>query len=134
MRLFIVRHAKAAPGSPDDLRELTPEGHDQARRLAETLAGERPDAVLSSPLLRARQTAEPIARASGLELRVDDRLAPGATAPAVVDAAQEAGVTVVAVGHQPDCSEIAQALTGGPDPGFPPAGYFEVEVEADRRS
>jgi phosphohistidine phosphatase len=135
MRIFIVRHAKAASGSPDELRELTPEGHEQARRLAQELAGARPDAVLSSPLLRARQTAEAIAEASGVEVRVDERLAPGADAASLVQAASEAGETVVTVGHQPDCSEIAEALTGR-DPGFHPAGYLEVEVEveADRRS
>ena len=57
MRLYLVRHAKAAPGDPDELRSLTPEGREQARLLAERLAAERPDAVVTSPLLRARETA-----------------------------------------------------------------------------
>jgi phosphohistidine phosphatase len=133
MRIFIVRHAEAAPGTPDELRELTAEGHAQARRLAEKLAQERPDAVLSSPLLRARQTAEPIAEANGIEVSVDERLAPGTDAATLVEAAAEAGQSVVTVGHQPDCSDIAEALTGR-DPGFRPAGYLEVVIEADRRS
>jgi phosphohistidine phosphatase len=128
VRLFLVRHAHAAPGSPDDLRALTPEGREQARELAERLAAERPDVVVSSPLLRARETADAIARASGVPLRIDEALAPGATADSVVAAVDGAGETVVVVGHQPDCSEIAIALAGGPDPGFPPAGCVELDV------
>ena len=53
MRLFLVRHAEAAPGDPDDLRPLTPGGRDTARELAARLAAEQPEAVLTSPLLRA---------------------------------------------------------------------------------
>ena len=128
MRLFLVRHAKAEPGSPDELRALTTEGQVQARRLAERLAGEHPSVVVSSPLLRARQTADAIARAADAPLRVDDRLAPGATAAALLDVLDDADGTVVAVGHQPDCGEIAAALTGGPEPPFPTAGVVEIEV------
>ena len=80
MRLFLVRHAEAAPGDPDELRPLTEGGRAVARALGEKLAGEHPDAVLSSPLLRARETAEQIARAAEIEAEPDERLAPGATA------------------------------------------------------
>ena len=66
MRLFLVRHAEAAPGDPDDLRPLTPGGRDTARELATRLAVEEPEAVLTSPLLRARETAAAIADAAGL--------------------------------------------------------------------
>ena len=128
MRLFLVRHAKAAPGSPDELRTLTGEGREQTDALAERLAVERPDVVLSSPLLRARETADPIARRAGVPLRVDDRLAPGATAEGLLEALEGAGDTVVAVGHQPDCGEIAAALTGGPEPPFPTAGVVEIDL------
>jgi phosphohistidine phosphatase SixA len=128
MRLFLVRHAKAAPGSPDELRTLTDEGREQTDALAVRLAAERPDLVLSSPLLRARETADPIARRAGAPLRVDDRLAPGATADGLLEALEGAGDTVVAVGHQPDCGEIAAALTGGPEPPFPTAGVVEIDL------
>ena len=57
MRVIVVRHAEAAPGEPDDLRALTPEGRDAARALGARLARENLDAVVSSPLLRARETA-----------------------------------------------------------------------------
>jgi broad specificity phosphatase PhoE len=42
VRLFIVRHAKAGPGEPDELRPLTDDGRAAARDLGELLAGEEP--------------------------------------------------------------------------------------------
>ena len=130
MRLYLVRHAEAAPGTPDELRTLTPEGREQARQLGERLRGEGvvADAVLTSPLLRARETGTELARPSGLDSEPDERLAPGATAEDVKAAAEGRGETVVVVGHQPDCSRIAAALTGGPEPDFPPAGMFAIEL------
>jgi len=128
MRLFLVRHAHAVDGTPDELRPLSDRGREQARELAARLASTLPDVVLSSPLLRARETADAIARASGAPLRVDDRLAPGATVDSLLAATGDVEGTVVAVGHQPDCSEIAGALTGGPEPPFPAAGMVEIEV------
>src|SRR5918995_265644 len=116
MRLILVRHAEAAPGTPDEQRTLTPEGREQARALAERLSADPPAVVLSSPLLRARETADAIARAAGVPLRVDDRLAPGASADGLLEALAGEDGTVVAVGHQPDCGEIAAALSGGPQP------------------
>src|SRR5947207_3237704 len=58
MRLFVVRHAEAAPGDPDELRPLTAAGQDAARALAERLAGEQIDVILTSPVRRARETVE----------------------------------------------------------------------------
>ena len=127
MHLILVRHAHADPGDPDELRPLSARGREEARALGERLSAEQPDLVLASPLLRARETAAAIAKAAGVELRVDERLAPGATADDVVAAIADAGDTVVTVGHQPDCSEIALALTGN-DPGFPTAGTYELDV------
>ena len=54
--------------------ELTEEGHRQAERLAAALAAERVAVLLSSPLLRARQTAEAIGEACAVPVVVDDRL------------------------------------------------------------
>jgi phosphohistidine phosphatase len=131
VRLYLVRHAEAAPGEPDELRSLTPSGRAVARDLGRRLAsGDSPDAVLASPLLRARETAEEIARALGTTAAPDERLAPGATADAVREAAADHGGngTVVAVGHQPDCGRIAAALTGGPEPPFPKAGVVAIDL------
>ena len=127
MRLVIVRHAEAAAGQPDELRPLTSVGRDQARRLGERLRadGLAPDAVVCSPLLRARETAG----ALGLgEPEVDERLAPGATPDDVRAVVEGRGGTVVVVGHQPDCGRAAAALGGGDEPHFPPAGHATVEL------
>ena len=131
MLVFLCRHAQATHGKPDGTRELTPQGRVQARALGELLAA-RPDApvlVLSSPLARARQTAEAIAHATGAPHRVAEQLAPGATADALVESLAGETGPVACVGHQPDCSEIALALTGR-DPGFPVAGMAEIELPA----
>ena len=121
MRLLLVRHAEAAPGDPDELRALTAEGHEQARRLGEQLRAQGlvPDVVLSSPLLRARQTAAGLGFGEAEPL---DELGPGATADDVRTAIRGRGETVAVVGHQPDCSRIAASLQGGEEPAFPPAG------------
>ena len=126
MRLVIVRHAEAAPGDPDELRALTPEGRGQARALARELRdrGIDADAVVTSPLLRARETATALGQG---EPEIDDRLAPGASAADIREVATGRGETVILVGHQPDCGEAVLALGGG-EVSFPPAGYHELEL------
>jgi phosphohistidine phosphatase len=128
--VYLVRHAHSGPGEPDELRTLSPRGLEEARALGERLGSvpAPPRVVLASPLVRARETAEQIARATGSELRVDERLAPGATADLLLEALEGAEGPVVAVAHQPDCSEITLALTGE-DPGFPPGGMAEIAVD-----
>ena len=127
MRLILVRHAEAANGRPDALRPLTDTGRRAAAKLGRRLAEEAPDAVVSSPLVRARETAAAIAGAAGIEAEEDARLAPGATAEGVRALVAERGGTVVAVGHQPDCSEIVLELDGR-EVTFPPAGFAVVEL------
>ena len=130
MRLFLIRHADAEAGDPDELRRLSPEGREQARALGEQLAadGVQADAVLTSPLLRARETGEALAAALGGSTVPSDALAPGATAASVRAAVEGRGQTVIVVGHQPDCSQIAAELSNGPEPRFPPAGMVELQV------
>lgn len=130
MRLFLVRHAEASPGEPDDLRTLTSHGKWQARELGQRFKkhGIHLDAVLSSPLLRARQTADAIAASAGIVAEPDERLAPGATTDSVRAAVAGHGETVVVVGHQPDCGQIAAAISGGHAPPFPAAGVCELEL------
>ena len=127
VRLIIVRHAKAAPGSSDASRPLAPKGRRAAASLARELRSSKPDAVISSPLLRAVETAIPIAEAAGVGVEIDARLAPGATADDLRAAVAGHGETVVTVGHQPDCSVIVFELTGR-DVEFPTAGFYEVEL------
>jgi phosphohistidine phosphatase len=131
VRLYLVRHAEAAPGEPDELRPLTQEGREQARALGERLRGENasPAVILTSPLLRARETAGELARALDVESEPDERLAPGASADDVRAAIGGRGDQVVVVGHQPDCGQIAAALTGGPEPRFPAGGLVVLELD-----
>jgi phosphohistidine phosphatase len=129
VRIYLCRHAQARAGEPDELRELTPEGLGQARELGARLAAlsEPPRLVLTSPLIRARQTGAAVAEAVGVTARVAEVLAPGATAEALIDALAGEASPVATIGHQPDCSEIALALIGR-DPGFPVAGMIELEL------
>jgi phosphohistidine phosphatase len=131
VRLYLVRHAEAEPGEPDELRRLTPEGRKQAWALGQRLRAEdaRPAAILTSPLLRARETGGELARALDVWTEPDERLAPGATADDVRAAVAGRGDEVVVIGHQPDCGQIAAALTGGPEPPFPAAGLVVLELE-----
>lgn len=124
MQLLIIRHAIAAergtPGMPDDERPLTPEGRNKFREAAAGLAAivERPAALLTSPLLRARQTAE-IAAAAWGRLKVQElpALAGGdidGLAAALAKQPQDA--TVALVGHEPHTSDLLARLLGGAAP------------------
>jgi len=130
MLVFLVRHAHADPGEPDELRALSERGRNEAAALADRLARHEtpPKRVLTSPLVRARETADAIAGRTGAEVRADDRLAPGATASTLREVVADETGPVAVVGHQPDCSEIAQELSGR-DPGFATGSAFELSVE-----
>ena len=127
MRVFLVRHAEAKPGEPDELRPLTDAGRADARALGERLAKEQPDAVVTSPHLRARETGEAIARAAGLDAEPHDGLGFDATPETLRAAVAGRGDTVVAVAHQPNCSEIVLALTGR-EVRFAPGDVQELEL------
>jgi phosphohistidine phosphatase len=131
VKLYVVRHAEAAPGEPDELRRLTAEGREQARALAQRLADEgvRVGALLTSPLLRARETADELARVLGVTAEPDERLAPGATAESVRQAVQGRGEAVLVVGHQPDCGRIAAAVTGTEPDRVPAASVLELDLD-----
>jgi len=130
VRLYLVRHAEAAAGGGQRAQLIGLTGRRQARELGARLAAEGAAgaAVITSPLLRARETGEEIARALGTEPHPDERLAPGATASGIREAVEEHGDAAVAVAHQPDCGRIAAELTGGPEPRFPTAGMVVIEL------
>lgn len=121
LRLYFLRHGKAVSraewDAAEDLRPLTPEGEDEVRRVAVALAGlgVAPGAIVSSPLARARRTAELAAAVLGTAPVLDERLAPGFDADALTGVleglANEAAVMLV--GHEPDFSDVVEALTGG---------------------
>jgi phosphohistidine phosphatase len=128
VRLLIVRHASAVPsGTPgiaDDDRPLTPRGRARFRTAAEGLVriAHRPDVLLTSPLPRARATAEIAAGAFGrLEPTVEPALAHGSVADVVSALArQPPDATIAIVGHEPVVSALLARLLGaGRADGFP---------------
>lgn len=118
--LYLLRHAHA--GDPeawtgdDSARPLSAKGEAQAERLGAFLAsvGFRPDMIVSSPKIRARQTAEIVARHVGLEVRLDDRLASAFDAATLDSMLADLGrpSRSVLVGHDPDFSELLGFLAG----------------------
>ena len=68
MRVYICRHAKAADGEPDELRELTPKGVDQARALADRLAS-----LPSRPCSSSRARSSARARRRSRSMAADRR-------------------------------------------------------------
>lgn len=118
MILYFLRHGRAgeARSTDDASRELTDDGIAALRAAAPTWRrlNLRPDLVLSSPLARARQTAELVCEAVGGTPTVDDRLAPGAAWSdfARAMAAQPDARRVLFVGHEPDLSRTIVELTG----------------------
>jgi phosphohistidine phosphatase len=130
MLVFLIRHAHADVGEPDETRPLSARGLAEARAVAETLSrhGEPPVLVLTSPLLRARQTAEEIAHATSAKVRVETSLGPGTTLDALRATIGNETRAIAAVCHQPDCSRMTRSVTGS-DPGFPPGGMVEINLE-----
>lgn len=127
LELYLVRHAVAAdrrPRFPDDrLRPLTPGGVDKFTRAVAGLGrlGVTLDLVMTSPLVRARQTADLLV--AGLRPRPalveTDALAPerpaGGVLAAVADAlsaARRGASRVAVVGHEPDLGVLAARLLG----------------------
>jgi phosphohistidine phosphatase len=105
VNLFLIRHAEALPraenGVPDEERPLTDKGRAQARRVAEALhkQGIQLDVLVTSPLVRAQQTAE--------------ELAPGVRHKKLARWLLGAGEENVAlVGHEPDLSDFIGWLIG----------------------
>ena len=121
MDIYFLRHGDAAdtaPGETDAQRPLTDKGHKQARRAAKWFAksGITFSAIVSSPLLRACQTAEPVAGKLGVEMIADQRLSGGMiTVSALTELIAELGnpASLLLVGHEPDFSVIIGRLTGG---------------------
>ena len=119
MRLYFLRHGEADwPGwnRPDDERPLTPEGSERIRRSARFLAdrGVRPGTILSSPLERARQTADLLAQALRLEVQVEPLLGAGFGHESLIQMLMRTGgEDLLLVGHEPGMSLAVWDLTGG---------------------
>ena len=122
VELYLVRHAHAGDPArwtgPDERRPLSAKGRLQAERLGRHLAAIRLDleAIVSSPKVRARETADLVASALGIGVRIDERLGGGLTIRSLEDLLADAGnpSRAMIVGHDPDFSELAADLAGAP--------------------
>lgn len=109
--LWLLRHAEAADGVPDDERPLTERGIRQAQDAGHALEvlGANLDTCLSSPKLRAMQTAQYACATLGLEVVTERRLA---GEPFDVDELVAGLGDVLLVGHDPSFSLTLHDLTG----------------------
>ena len=147
MKLYLMRHGLAVergtPGYDSDReRPLTPKGERRIRRVAEALQRMELsfDVILSSPLVRARQTADVLLEEvkTRRELRLTEHLAPGGNAKELVSLIQ--GLPgppqdVLLVGHEPDLGHLTSLLLTGTDAMtiiFKKGGIASLTVESLR--
>src|SRR3954467_14791230 len=110
--IWFLRHGDAEDGSPDFDRRLTGKGERQSRDAGAALAalGVELDICLTSPRVRARETARLACEPLGLEPVLEERLQGGRFDPLELTAGL---ANVRLVGHEPDFSDAIGELTGG---------------------
>lgn len=128
MNLYFLRHGLAAelgePGLPKDLKDadrpLTAKGKQKLWRTTEAMQAMelKFDVVISSPLLRAMQTAQIVTEAMSLrrKLILTDNLAPDGSPKALLDQINELGPrtrNILLVGHEPYLSRLVGLLAAG---------------------
>ena len=122
MELYILRHAIAVdPGTPgyadDSQRPLTPEGRKKMRRIAQGMKALelKFNLILSSPYLRAKETAEIAAEILQARPRVkfSDELAPDGNPKILIKSLTRSPERVLLVGHEPYLSSLAGRLISG---------------------
>ena len=124
MKIYLIRHSNAVdPGTPgyedDSLRPLTEKGHDKMKTIASALKelDVQPDLIVSSPYIRARQTAEILAKVLKYkqELVFSDTLVPMGNADNIIGEINEKYSVdeLVLVGHEPCFSTLISTLTVG---------------------
>lgn len=139
MKLFLVRHGIAVDSlageiKTDAKRPLTLEGRAETELVARGLkrAGNKLDLLITSPLVRARQTAAIFADVYMLETRVEicEVLAPGCRPSDLYKFLKGTRAESIALfGHEPDMGELAQALLGAEfNIQFKKAGVCRIDV------
>ena len=121
MKLYFLRHGIAGERSEwqgdDAARPLTAEGIDKMKRTAATLAqlDLGLNVIIASPLVRARQTAEIVARKLDCPFVEDQRLEPGFNDDQLQKVLLDHpdAESVMLIGHEPDFSDTISALIGG---------------------
>jgi phosphohistidine phosphatase len=120
MKLYLLRHADAATLAViDDERAISAKGVKQSRRVAKFCCRQeiKPAIILASPLLRAQQTAKPVADKLGIKIETAPWLVYGTGPERVIDqlAARSDIPSIMLVGHEPDLGLLAAALLGSGD-------------------
>jgi phosphohistidine phosphatase len=110
--IWLLRHGDAADGSPDAERPLTEKGELQARAAGAALRalGVDVSACLSSPKVRAADTAKLACEALEVDVQLEPKLAGGPIQ--AEELAAGLGEDVLLVGHDPDFSMAVHTLTG----------------------
>ncbi len=139
LNLYFLRHGQAGTRhdwhGDDSERPLTVEGKKRMKREAAAIGrlALPLEVILSSPLVRAAQTAEIVAKARGLTARLmtDDRLAPGFGPKGLAAIVAEHGDArgLMLVGHEPDFSETIGQVTGGGRIAMKKGALAYVELE-----
>jgi phosphohistidine phosphatase len=139
LRLYFLRHGKAwarADWHEDDgLRPLTEAGAAISRSEGRAMKamGLTPDVIVTSPLARARRTAEIVAAELDMSDRLveDRRLAHGFDAARLAEivAGHVGAAGLMVVGHEPDLSATVAELTGGGRVDFKKGGLARVDVK-----
>jgi phosphohistidine phosphatase len=139
MELYFLRHGEAGKKDEwegeDTERPLNKEGTARMKREAAAIASLDLglELIITSPLVRARQTADVVARELGMQksLVIDDRLAPGFGRDALVQLLKKhAGrKSLMFVGHDPDFSETIAACIGGGRLECKKGGLARVDID-----
>lgn len=137
MRLYFFRHGLAQPhdepGLLDHQRKLTEAGAQRVWRAARALKllGVRPSRLYTSPLIRARQTADILGQALGVAVQVRSEVGPGFSAATAAALVRDLGMDdeVIYVGHEPDFSQTVCDLTGALIE-LKKGGMARIDVEA----
>lgn len=140
MKLYLLRHAPALSREEwrlsDDLRPLSPDGEDLARRIAERIAALQlgMDAILTSPYARALRTAVLVRERLGdaIPLIEDGRLAPDRCTPdALADmlAEHSDASALLLVGHEPSMTALVASMVGGGRFSLKKCGLVRVDVD-----
>lgn len=143
MKCYLLRHGQAVDAGEwngaDFDRPLTGEGHERMTRAAKTLAALHLeiDAIVTSPLVRAKQTATIVAKKLKLADRLseDTRLAGGFGMSALAEILSEhaADAAIMLVGHEPAMSRITGELIGGANVEFKPGSLACVDIPEPER-
>jgi phosphohistidine phosphatase len=132
VRFYLVRHgrAEAKHAAGDAARRLTAEGRAAFFAHAAAAAGELAlSRVATSPLARARETAELLGQATGAPVREEPALASGASTGAeLLRLGERLGAGAALVGHNPELAE-AVALVAGRHLEVPPGAIAAVEAD-----